>query len=173
RARARDTGLVHNRARRYLVDAILDTLTEQGVEMIGREFVGMYDPASIRRELAGEPAVRAALDMLWPELTPQRLLADLYSDPDFLAAVAPNLAPDERAALLREEPQRWTVADVPLLDEIARLVGETDLAVYTARQAAEHARVEAEEAERYARNIAVEAAEAESYEDEEGFVVTD
>ena len=37
------------------------------------------DLAEIRRELRGDPEVQAALDELWPVLTPQRLLADLFA----------------------------------------------------------------------------------------------
>jgi DNA helicase IV len=87
--------------------------------------------AGIRAELRATPAVRAALDRLWPELTPQQLLAGLFGSAERLAA-APELGPAERAALLRPVPDpaagtgadRWTAADVPLLDEAAVLLGE-------------------------------------------------
>src|SRR5581483_8933949 len=58
-------------------------------------------------------------------LTPQRLLADLYAEPERLASAAPHLSDVERAALHRTTPQ-WTPADVPLLDEAAELLGEDD-----------------------------------------------
>jgi DNA helicase IV len=66
--------------------------------------------------------VRAWLDDLWPVLTPQVLLEELFADPARLAAAAPALTAAERAALLRE-PGGWSTADVPLLDEAAELVG--------------------------------------------------
>ena len=37
--------------------------------------------ADLRRELWADPDVRAQLDDLWPALTPQRLLEDLFADP--------------------------------------------------------------------------------------------
>jgi hypothetical protein len=62
-----------------------------------------------------------ALDVLWPELTPEQLLALLYTEPRRL-----DLPEDERAALGRPaSPVAWTAADVPLLDELAELLGDT------------------------------------------------
>ena len=87
-------------------------------------------------ELAGElhatPAVRAVLDRLWPRLTPRQLLADLFTSPRRLAVAAAGLDPAERALLSRPPlaapanpvADRWTPADVPLLDEAAELLGE-------------------------------------------------
>jgi DNA helicase IV len=83
--------------------------------------------SDLRRELLADPVVRARLDDLWPALTPQRLLEELFADPARLAAAAPALTAAERAALLRE-PGGWSTADVPLLDEAAELLGRDDRA---------------------------------------------
>ena len=49
------------------------------------------------RSCATDRAVRATLDRLWPVLTPQQLLRDLFAEPDRLAAAAPDCsAADER-----------------------------------------------------------------------------
>ena len=78
-------------------------------------------------ELWADPDVRAAVERLWPALTPQRLLAELFADPDRLASAAPGLTPAERASL-RRAPGGWSPADVPLLDEAAELLGRDDRA---------------------------------------------
>ncbi len=57
------------------------------------------DLAEVRRELRADAGVRARLDDLWPALTPQRLLEELFADPARLAAAAPALPAAERAAL--------------------------------------------------------------------------
>jgi DNA helicase IV len=93
--------------------------------------------ADIRRELWDDPGLRARLDHLWPALTPQRLLEELFADPARLAAAAPALSAAERAALLRE-PGGWSAADVPLLDEAAELLGRDERAA-RARSAREQA----------------------------------
>jgi DNA helicase IV len=100
--------------------------------------------AGIRAELRADPAVRATLDGLWPTLTPQQLLTDLFGSPERLQAAALDLAPAERSLLQRPgEADRWAAADVPLLDEAAALLGEDQRA---AERAAAH-RAEQEQRE--------------------------
>ncbi|MEV5695239.1 AAA family ATPase [Micromonospora globbae] len=139
RDRARRSGRPHNLARPLFDIEIVHALAEQVADRIGADPLGgenlleEADRAEIRRELREEPGVRAALDELWPVLTPQRLLADLYADPDRIASAAPMLTPDERA-LLHREPGGWTPADVPLLNEAAELLGEDDRAAAARRE---------------------------------------
>ncbi|MFG1922194.1 HelD family protein [Cryptosporangium sp. NPDC048952] len=88
----------------------------------------------LRAIAAADPRVAAACDALWPQLTPQRLLSQLFSDPARLASAADGLLSDDEQALLVRaagigSPSGWTVADVPLLDEAAQLLGEDDRAV--------------------------------------------
>ncbi|SFJ67133.1 DNA helicase IV [Amycolatopsis sacchari] len=146
RAKARATRRPHNLARRVFVDQLLDALAERAA---GRLEVDLFegvpeipldegetadapvldagDRADIRAELASSPKVLAALDELWPKLTPQRLLRDLLASPERLASAAGDrLTEAERAALVRPPKSRWTPADVPLLDELAELLGEDD-----------------------------------------------
>jgi len=94
--------------------------------------------ADLRNELLADQRVRAQLDDLWPALTPQQLLDELFAEPARLAAAAPELPAAERAALLRE-PGGWSAADIPLLDEAAELLGQDDRAALAlaARQRAQ------------------------------------
>ncbi|MEU8051064.1 HelD family protein [Micromonospora haikouensis] len=138
RDRARRSGRPHNLARAVFDVEVVHALAAQVAERIGADPLGganlleEADVAEIRRELREEPGVRAALDQLWPVLTPQRLLADLYADPDRIAAATPGWSEADRAAL-RREPGGWTPADVPLLDEAAELLGEDDRAAEARR----------------------------------------
>ncbi|GAA2436122.1 HelD family protein [Streptomyces macrosporus] len=168
RDRARATGLPHNRARPVFVRLVIDALARRIAERITasvldgvpvEEIDGAIDGAidgpeegplvlfdeddveGIRRELRGDPGVRAAIDALWPRLTPQRLLSDLYASPGRLASAAPDLTPAERALLLREPGSPWTPADVPLLDEAAELLGEDDRAARAAAEAEHRERI--------------------------------
>ncbi|MFI7640807.1 HelD family protein [Nonomuraea sp. NPDC049400] len=100
------------------------------------------------QRLWGEPAVRRALDELWPELTPQRLISELLSSFDTLWAVAPSGM--EWQELLRPAAAGWTVGDVPLLDEAAELLGEDDSA---RRVAARNAAQEQASQELYAKEV--------------------
>src|SRR5690606_17788735 len=118
RAAARRSGRPHNQARTIFARHVLEALTQHMAEAIGTDpyaddplggddapgdpmLLDAADLADIRAELAAEPAVQAALDWLWPILTPQELLADLFADPDALASAAPELSDQERALLVR------------------------------------------------------------------------
>ncbi len=132
--------LPHNKARSTFIAVMLDELTRQAAGQLGRRSLGTGDEQDLRAELAAEPAIRRALDALWPEITPEQLLALLYTEPGRL-----DLDEDERAALARPAgPAGWTVADVPLLDELAELLGDTGAAKRAA--ARKHAAEQAERA---------------------------
>ncbi|PAM99356.1 ATP-dependent DNA helicase [Streptomyces sp. Alain-F2R5] len=126
RERTRAAKLPHNVAREHFEGHILNALTDMVAERIGTDpYDGsnLLDPSDItqiRDELAENPEVWSAIDQLWPRLTPQRLVAD------FLAAPEAFLSAEDAAAVRRPVTRRWTVADVPLLDEAAELLGVDD-----------------------------------------------
>jgi DNA helicase IV len=122
--------LPHNTARRAFVRAVVRKLTRQRVrDLAGHRILPPGDEEDLRADLADAPALRTVLDVLWPELTPQQLLAQLYQQPGRL-----DLAGDERAAIARDAPRPWTPADVPLLDELAELLGPVDATLQAARR---------------------------------------
>src|SRR5262249_9104649 len=140
RERARRSGRLHNDAREVFESALLDELAGQVAASIGTDpyaydplgeddapgdemLLGAADIADSKQHLAAEPQVRAAFDELWPVLTPQRLLVDLFASAERLEAAAAGLTVDERQRLLRPLDAAWTAADVPLLDEAVELLG--------------------------------------------------
>jgi DNA helicase IV len=174
RQRARAAGRPHNQARAVFRRELLAALGEQvvarlvadlpEVELPDDDLINDDIPSErlldaelreIRAELGAAPAVRRAIDGLWPRLTAEGLVAELLTSPERLAAAAPELTAAERALLLREPPGRrdgrgwWTPADVPLLDEAAVLLGEKDGGA--AREALQAERRKREEA--YARGV--------------------
>ncbi|TDB69400.1 ATP-binding domain-containing protein [Micromonospora sp. KC721] len=140
RDRVRRSGRPHNLARALFDVEIVHALAEQVAERIGADPLGgenllsEADRAEIRRELREEPGVRATLDELWPVLTPQRLLTDLYASTERIATAAPMLTDAERALLHRTPGGGWSPADVPLLDEAAELLGEDERATAARRE---------------------------------------
>lgn len=133
RARARRSRRVHNKAKPLIVPVILDALASQYADRIGADPLGgknLLDPADmedIKRELREDDAFQAAIDWLWPTVTPFELLEDLFADKAKLAKAAPKLSQAERDLLYRE-PGGWTPADAALLDEAAELLGIDDSA---------------------------------------------
>jgi len=83
----------------------------------------------LARALRRDQAVVAALDRMWPRLSPEQLLHDLFGAPALVRLAAGDLFTEaERARLHRSraasvDDVSWTEADVPLLDEADVLLG--------------------------------------------------
>ncbi|MBW0107047.1 RNA polymerase recycling motor ATPase HelR, partial [Pseudonocardia sp. KRD291] len=138
RDEARASGLPHNGARAVFTEIVTYVLTERAAARIGRGWLRRQDRdawadlrADLRRELAEHEAFAAALDGLWPILTPQTLLAPLYTCPDRLRAAGAD------PSLARADGEAWTVSDVPLLDELLDLLGPDPAVEEAARRAVE------------------------------------
>ncbi|WP_405901487.1 AAA family ATPase [Streptomyces sp. NBC_00727] len=161
RQAARDTRLPHNLARPHFAFRIIDALTAQLTERIGADpyggpnFLGPDDIAQLGKAVAVSQEVHAAIDELWPPLTPQGFLAGYLAEPVHL--------PEADAEDIRRAPgeDTWTPADVPLLDEAAELLGVDD--------SAERVRAEAERQERiaYAQGVLELSRGSESFEFED------
>src|SRR5512132_3123383 len=140
RQQARATEAPHNQARSTFRGEVVAALTRDlpGVDLPDDALLvdlfpdeRLLDPDldEIRAELAAAPAVRSAVDRLWPRLTPQQLVGGLLGSRERLAAAGAALDPAERELLLRPgaggggDPG-WTPAEVPLLDEAAVLLGD-------------------------------------------------
>ena len=132
---ARASKQPHNDARAVFVDVITWVLTERAIAKIGRGWLTRDDKAAwehLRAELVDElgdhVGFAAALDELWPILTPETLLAELYTSRERLRAAGAD------EALWRARGDAWTVSDVPLLDELVDLLGRDKLADQTAER---------------------------------------
>ena len=143
RTRARRSRRPHNEAKRIFHREVVTALAEQVANRLGAGLLDRGDLADIRAELRASPELTAALDSLWPTLSPEQLLGDLYADPQLLAGATHRILDDaDRDLLARLAPdpaadpdQVWTPADVTLLDEAAELLG-SDGSAEAAREAA-------------------------------------
>jgi DNA helicase IV len=138
RARDRARGLhrPHNVARKLFVTEMLTELARAEAKVLDRPLED-EDLPEARERLWGDPGVHAAVNGLWPQLTAPQLLAALYSDCNALRAAGSSVfSPSERSVLHRpQSPAAWTVADVPLLDELAELLGFDNSEQRAARRA--------------------------------------
>ncbi|NKY50046.1 RNA polymerase recycling motor ATPase HelR [Nocardia vermiculata] len=124
RQEARDSGRPHNEARAVFREIITYVLTERAIARIGKGWLTRDNReawedmrSDLTAELGDNEQFTAALDQLWPVLTPEGLLSSLYSSPERLRVVGAD------PALWREQGDAWTVSDVPLLDELVELLG--------------------------------------------------
>ena len=141
REEARASGLPHNEARPVFTEIVTYVVTERAVSRIAQGWITRSDRAAwaqlrtdVLDELARSEAFTAALDELWPILTPATLLGPLYASPDRLRAAGAD------PALWRADGDAWTVPDVPLLDELVDLLGRDKAAVDAEERAARQER---------------------------------
>src|SRR5690606_7570169 len=116
--------LALNRAEQYdrIVDEPLEEMANSGGlpdwlqelvdEAKDEPLLDETDLRLAKEALWHDPAVRKAVNELWPELTPQQLLADLYASPDTLARLGAEVGLPDCALLHRPAGSPWTVSDV-------------------------------------------------------------
>jgi len=143
RTRARRSRKPHNEAKRVFHSEAVRLLADQVARTLGgRGLLDAGDVADVRDELRDSRELTRELDALWPTLSPEELLADLFSSRRQLSSATRRLPAADRELLVRSAPTadvpvglRWTPADVPLLDEAAELLGD-DGSEAAAREAA-------------------------------------
>jgi hypothetical protein len=112
-----EPGTPHNEARdqvwEHLLTILVDAHQDDDV------------PADlVRTVLLQDGELRATFDRAWPLLEATDLVGDLWSVPAYLRRCATWLSPDEVRALQRDDPQAWTVSDLPLLDAARQRLGD-------------------------------------------------
>jgi DNA helicase IV len=147
REHARRTRAPHNAARVTFTTDVLRRLLDELAAARGIE-LDEETHLSLMAELHESRDVRRELNLCWPPIGPERLLRDLYADPQRLAEAGSRLPRAARALLSRDRAVPWSPADVPLLDEAAELLGADPAADQYARRRAEaERRAETEYAE--------------------------
>ncbi len=76
------------------------------------------------------------LNSAWPLIEPTDLVGDLWSVPAYLRMCAPWLSPQDVKALQRQNPEAWTVSDLPFLDAARQRLGDPDASRRRRRQEA-------------------------------------
>jgi DNA helicase IV len=139
----------HNARRRLVSRALVQILADRarqtqqtlgaGTSAAITAFPGYEDPSELSeeefdlddfsRKVHRVPEFVAALDRIWPRLSPNELLHDLFGAPPLVATAGKNILSAEEQALLRRprsasfEAVTWTAADAALVDEARHLLG--------------------------------------------------
>lgn len=125
---------LHNASRKQLQSLVIDRLYQRykhAMARTGRTLVeeGVLEFEDFAAAVRRRDELRLALDRMWPLLTPEMLLRDLYSAPALIrAAAADVLTPEEQRLLERGrgasvEAVVWSSSDIALLDEAAVFLG--------------------------------------------------
>ena len=105
----------HNSARRFVETEFF--------RLLAASHRSEPDPQVVRDRLHSDPSIREALEWMWPLLTPQELLRDLFGAVALIrSASAGELTDDEQGSLYRERGDDldnyvWSDSDVAVLDE--------------------------------------------------------
>ncbi len=154
--KAQQTRKPHNEARLTFVKNALSLLTRQYAQQLRDQgnSVDESDLTMLREDLRSAADVRIALNTAWLPLTPEKLIRDLYARPGWLAELTPDWSAEQRGLLHRDRAAPFTLADIPLLDEAAELLGQFDV-VDAARKHEEkqQRRRDVENAEQAIRNL--------------------
>ena len=127
-------GILVDKVRSELDDEEGDDPDEPGFDAYG---LGVEDPLAVyRRSFAANRDLARAFGRAWPLLEATELVADLWSVPAYLRLCAPWLTPGELRALQREDPNAWTVSDLPLLDAARHRLGDPEASRRRRRQEA-------------------------------------
>lgn len=126
---------LHNASRKPLIAALIDRLWNKYREALGRsgrlrdDGTGGVNHLDFQSAMKSDPNVKAAVDRMWPLLTPEVLLRDLFGATALIRAASKDILTDEEQLAL-ERPRTnsiddvdWTSGDVPLLDEAATHLG--------------------------------------------------
>ncbi len=111
----------HNAGRRFVERELAQALADSARNPI--------DANDLWRQIRKHPDVRAALEEMWPVLTPAQLLHDLFGSKALLRLAGGRHLSDEQLALLHRPRAEsvhdvvWTHDDVPLLDDARGLLG--------------------------------------------------
>jgi DNA helicase IV len=132
RAAGRRSRRPHNEARpaveRILHHRLMAQIREQLAELGTGGLDDDEDLDALERRLRRSRSFRLAMERIWPELTAQELLNDLFGSAALIRSAAPNLTAEEQTLLVRPRARPsdvadWSVEDVALLDEAAQCLG--------------------------------------------------
>ncbi len=122
RSRARRSSKPHNVARTGFALDLIDVLVRQ---VAGAD----PDPEDLdwwRESVRSSRDVRREINLCWMPTRATDLLSRLYTKPDLLRRVARGLSAREQLLVSRPWDAPFTVADVPLLDELEELLGTSE-----------------------------------------------
>ncbi|WP_241698482.1 HelD family protein [Flaviflexus huanghaiensis] len=122
-ARARRSDRPHNEARQSYARAVIEELVRRYLAVSETE-----EQDWLTADIASNDQVRRAVNLCWLPATPTWLLEHLYAHPALLKKLAPELSDEERAHLHRPRGSDFTQADIPILDELAELLGDVPVA---------------------------------------------
>ncbi|MCW2780675.1 MAG: Superfamily and helicase-like protein [Marmoricola sp.] len=126
-------GTPHNEARDQVWEELLAILASK-YEQDDED--DEASPDLVRRSIAQNRELADTFNKAWPLLEAADLVGDLWDVPAYLRLGAPLLSPEEVGKLQRDDPQAWTLSDLPLLDAARQRLGDPEASRRKRRHAA-------------------------------------
>lgn len=120
-AKAKRSEHKYNEAREIYALHLLEVLAKQYAQ--AKKTTTTEIDSWVYEDLRETKAVRKAINLYWLPYSAHQLIAKLYSSPARIARLAPEISANELAKLYRANHNGWTVADIPLLDELEEILG--------------------------------------------------
>jgi DNA helicase IV len=130
---AADPATPHNEARDQVWEELLTILVDKHADEYEDDDIS---EDMLRRSLRQNEELVTTFNKAWPLIEPTDLVGDLWTVPAYLRMCAPWLDPDEVKKLQREDPEAWTVSDLPLLDAARQRLGDPEASRRKHRQKA-------------------------------------
>ena len=130
----------HN-ARRVVVERLIARHLHRQARDEEEEDLASFEEAVLRQR-----PVREALERMWPVLSPEDLLHDLYGSPALIRSAASKTLTDDEQRLLhrarspRSAQAQWTEPDLALLDEASVALGPPPVRARTGRRRGDESR---------------------------------
>ena len=154
-ARAHRSGKPHNVARDIFALQLVDVLTTRLARQEATRDSSAAEPddddlRQWREAVRDSVDARRAINLAWMPTSGRTLLDRLFARPDLLTHLArqsrADLTPEDLALVARPRGSQVTISDIPLIDELEELLGESPLT--RARERAERARPDPDELDR-------------------------
>lgn len=116
--------------REVFLKRLLDHLARNLAHDRGDEHPDQETRADLIADFIDDRHVRRVLNLMWMPTTAEKVIKKLYTDSQFLQMCAQGILSPQEMKLLhhddnkREQNWKWTIDDVPLLDECADRLGE-------------------------------------------------
>lgn len=110
----------HNVARDTYARYLVNLLARQAAELSGTT---LEESPWIIKDIASSSAVRREVNLHWLPSSATNLLERIFSHPDILSTIAPELSEHERELLYRPKGSGFGRGDIALLDELSELLG--------------------------------------------------
>lgn len=124
---ASEADVPHNESQSTVRDALVAIAVERHQLLLADDEDASVSGAAIQRTIQADVGLRSAVARARPILRAEEILGDLSTVPAYLRRCAPNLTPEQVRLLQRSEAQAWTDSDIPLLDAMARRIGDPEV----------------------------------------------